>query len=383
MNKNLIITFLTTLLLTTASYGQLKTYDVEKAKLSSNKYDEFAPVFYRNGLVFCTNRNEGIKTYSDDNDKSPFKINYIDLDKKLYWNDAALFSKELTSRLNDGPVSFNRSGDTLYFSRNLIVDGRISDIGGARNKLGVFSAVLSNGKWGKVRDLRFNLEWYNITTPWLSPDGQRLYFASDKPDGFGGFDLYYCQWKIDYWDNPVNLGPLVNTTGNEAYPFVNSEGAVFFSSDGHGGLGGKDIYYTKQLGSAWLTPVPLDPPINSKYDDFALIADSVLDEGYFSSKRGSSIDIYHYKTNIHQVFYSSEQRTNEYCFRFSESEKVLIDEKYSIDEKYVRYVWLFGEGIQEQGLKVEHCFPGTGPIPCASGYNRQELRKKILYKTFI
>jgi len=190
-----------------------------------------------------------------------------------------------------------------------------------------------------------------------------LYFASDKPDGFGGFDLYYCQWKIDYWDNPVNLGPLVNTTGNEAYPFVNSEGAVFFSSDGHAGLGGKDIYYTKQSGSAWLTPVPLDPPINSKYDDFALIADSVQDEGYFSSKRGSSIDIYHYKTNIHQVFYSSEQRTNEYCFRFSESERVLIDEKYSIDEKYVRYVWLFGEGIQEQGLKVEHCFPGPGRYP--------------------
>lgn len=340
--------------------GQVKTYTVEKAAMSSDKYDEFSPVIYKGGVVFCTDRNDGFATYTDARNKSPFKINYYRLGQNLSWKDADVFSKELTSRLNDGPVTFNAAGDTMYFSRNLIVDGKLSDISGARNKLGVFSAVYANGKWGKVRELRFNIEWYNITTPWLSPDGQRLYFASDKPDGYGGFDLYYCQWKKDYWDNPVNLGPQVNTIGNEAYPYVNSEGALFFSSDGHEGLGGKDIFYTKQAGNDWIKPVPLDAPVNSKYDDFGFVADPLMDEGYFSSERGRTTDIYHFRTNINQIFYCVPQRTNEYCFRFTDDDKILLDEKYQIDEKYVEYVWSFGADQKEIGLNVDHCFSGPG-----------------------
>ena len=132
------------------------------------------------------------------------------------------------------------------------------NLSSVRNKLGIFYAVFDGKDWTKIRELRINSEWYNVTTPWISPDGKKLYFASDKPDGYGGSDLYYCQWKHDYWDEPVNLGPVINTKGNESYPFMNAAGEFFFSSDGHPGIGGKDIFFSRLSDSTWIEPVCLD-----------------------------------------------------------------------------------------------------------------------------
>jgi outer membrane protein OmpA-like peptidoglycan-associated protein len=135
---------------------------------------------------------------------------------------------------------------------------------------------------------------------------------------------------------------------------VNREGGLFFSSDGHPGLGGKDIFYTKESKNKWLTPVHLDPPINSKYDDFALIADSVMSQGFFSSRRGSSVDIYRFKTNYHQLFYCEKQRVNQYCFKFTDEGKI------TVDGRYLQLVWNFGDGSTATGQDAEHCFKGPG-----------------------
>ena len=335
--------------------GQSLTYSVTKAPFSSDRYDEFSPVYYKNGIVFTTNRPSfKFSSYSSEQNRGLLKIYYIDTTGEVKWESAKLFSKDLRTKFNDGPVTFNSKYDTIYFSRNLEVEGKLENLSTVRNKLGIFYAVLVGDEWTKIRDLRINNEWYNVTTPCLSPDGKRLYFASDKPGGFGGLDLYYCDWKTDHWDNPVNLGPVINTAGNEAYPFVNREGGIFFSSDGHPGLGGKDIFFSKPSGSSWLPPVDLDAPINSKFDDFALTSDSVMNEGYFSSKRGSTSDIYHFKTNYHQLFYCEEQRTNHYCFKFSDEGKILIY------KEYLHFLWNFGDGSQVNGQNVEHCFPGPG-----------------------
>lgn len=202
--------------------------------------------------------------------------------------------------------------------------------------------------------MRINNEWYNISTPYLSPDGLKLYFASDKPDGFGGSDLYYCEWKGDYWNDPVNLGPEINTSGNEAYPFINPAGELLFASDGHPGLGGKDIFFSRLRNNQWLPPVRLDPPINSQYDDFGIITDSLMSEGYFSSNRSNSIDIYRFKTNFPQIFYADIQKENQYCFRFSDSGAI------AIDSLSLKYIWDFGDGKKTSGAEVSHCFPGPG-----------------------
>jgi outer membrane protein OmpA-like peptidoglycan-associated protein len=355
MSRKLISGILIIFLLQHMILGQPATYSVKKAPFSSDEYDEFSPVYYKHGIVFCTNRKLNlVYNYLNSQNKAQFKINYVDTTENVTWQNSRLFSKELTSKFNDGPVSFSRTFDTIYFSRNLRSDSKLKDLTGLRDKLGIFIAVFDGKTWGKIREFRNNNEWYNITTPWISPDGKRLYFASDKPDGYGGSDLYYSQWSDGYWNEPVNLGPVINTTGNEAYPFINQAGELFFSSDGHPGLGGKDIFFSRFSEGAWQTPVHLDPPINSKYDDFGIITDLLMSEGYFSSNRDKSIDIFQFRTIVPQIFYRTIQKENQYCFMFSDSGAIVAD------TLNLRYIWDFGDGNKASGSIVSHCFLGQG-----------------------
>ena len=121
--------------------GQSETYSVKKASFSTDKYDEFSPVCYKNGIVFCTNRaTTKVLSYTNESNKGFVKMEFIDtLDS--YLQGTSLFSKKLTTKLNDGPVTFNARGDTMYYSRNIIIDGKKSELSSVRNKLGIFYAV--------------------------------------------------------------------------------------------------------------------------------------------------------------------------------------------------------------------------------------------------
>jgi outer membrane protein OmpA-like peptidoglycan-associated protein len=354
MNFKLAIAVLLAAFIHQLLSGQSETYSVKKASFSTDKYDEFSPVGYKNGIVFCTNRTTTkVLSYTNQENKGFVKMDFIDT-LGSYVQGSSLFSKKLTTKFNDGPVTFNSHGDTIYFSRNIIIDGKRSELSSVRNKLGIFYAVFDGTDWSKIRELRINNEWYNVTTPWLSTDGKKLFFASDKPGGYGGSDLYYCQWRNDYWEDPVNLGSVINTKGNESYPFINAAGEFFFSSDGHPGVGGKDIFFSRYADSTWSTPVCLDAPINSQYDDFGIFTDTLMQKGYFSSNRDKSIDIFQFKTNFPQIFYSAQQKENNYCFIFNDSGSVVID------TLNLRYKWSFGDGKSTTGMVVSHCFPGPG-----------------------
>ena len=371
MNFKLAIAVLLALLLHPMLFGQPETYSVKKAFFSTDKYDEFSPVCFKNGVVFCTNRPATkILNYANEDNKGFLKINYIDSATGTMQSSKAL-SKKLNTKFNDGPVTFNSGGDTIYYSRNIIIDGKLSEISSVRNKLGIFYAVFDGSDWTKIRELRINNEWYNVTTPWLSPEGKRLYFASDKPGGYGGSDLYYCQWRNDYWDDPVNLGPVINTKGNESYPFMNSAGEFFFSSDGHAGKGGKDIFFSNYTDSSWTKPICLDAPINSASDDFGIYSDPFMEKGYFSSNRDKSIDIYEFRSNFQQIFYNNIQKENNYCYLFNDSGTIVID------TTNLRYKWSFGDGKSTTGAVVNHCFPGPG------SYNvRLDIVEKASGKVF-
>jgi outer membrane protein OmpA-like peptidoglycan-associated protein len=365
-----------TYFLSTKVVGQNETYSVKKAPFSTDKYDEFSPVCYRNSIIFCSNRPiTKVMNLSTEQNKGMIKINAFDSLGQGYAPTVKLFSKSLNTKLNDGPVSFNSRGDTIYFSKNLNSDGKLSELSSVRNKLGIFYAVFDGQEWTKIRELRFNSEWYNITTPWISPDGKRLYFASDKPGGYGGSDIYYCSWKIDYWDEPVNLGPIINTKGNESYPFVNGAGEFFFSSDGHPGLGGKDIFFSRLLSdSTWIEPVCLDAPINSTHDDFGIFTDTLMNEGYFSSNRDKSIDIFQFTTNYSQIFYNTIQKDNNYCFTFRDNKAIVLD---SLN---LRYKWSFGDGKPVAGSMVSHCFPGPGKYVVSLDIVERETGKLFFTK---
>lgn len=328
--------------------AQQSPYSIKKTAFSTDVYDEFAPVFYRNGLVFCSDRGQAVNSQG----KAVVKMFYADTASAN--NKSRPFSKDLKSKLNDGPVTFNRAGDTIYYSRNLVVEGNLKLLSTYRNKLGLFYAVSEEKGWGRVREIRFNTEWFNITMPCLSHDGKRLYFASDKPDGVGGLDIYYSNWKNGYWEDPVNLGPEVNTEGNETYPFISETGELFFSSDGRGGFGGKDIYVTKQNGNNWHTPVRLAAPVNSEFDDFGFVTTADVRDGYFSSNRDKSVDIYHFTSEMPQVWFAEPQKENLYCFSVSDTGKI------QVDTLSMQYLWNFGDNTTRTGTRVGHCFPGPG-----------------------
>jgi outer membrane protein OmpA-like peptidoglycan-associated protein len=355
MVKKLLLFYFLGCFINPAIMGQQEAYSVKLAPFSSNKYDEFSPVYYKNGIVFCSNRkSSSLSDYSTSQGQGTLKINYIDTTGKVTWRKAQLFSKSLTTHFNDGPVTFNNGGDTIYYSRNLRIEGKLRELSTIQNKLGIFCAIFDGKKWINIQEIRFNNELYNMTTPYLSSDGLKLFFASDRPGGFGGSDIYFSQFKDGYWEDPVNLGPSINTIGNESYPFINDEGELFFSSDGHDGLGGKDIYVTKRIGSAWYPPIRLDAPLNSKYDDFGIISYPMVMEGYFSSRRGKTIDIYHFKSNRFHFWFSEPQKKNQYCFSIADTGSI------EVDTLRFSSIWDFGDGSKVFGKKIGHCFPGPG-----------------------
>ncbi|HDZ42136.1 MAG TPA: PKD domain-containing protein [Bacteroidetes bacterium] len=375
MNKRIVIGILLYILIHPHIFGQEETYIIEKTSFSSDKYDEYCPVFYREGLVFSANISANpLFNYSNSSNRGVFNIFYTEKDFEGNWLKPELFSKEIKTRYNDGPCAFSSGFDTIYFSRNLYVDRTLKNNAPARNKLGIFYSTLKNNEWDNVRAMRINNEWYNLTSPYLSPDGKKLYFASDNPDGHGGLDLYVSDWKGNYWSNPVNLGPVINTEGNEAYPFVNQAGELFFSSDGHGGLGAKDIFFTRLSGDEWISPIHIDSPVNSAYDDFGIIADPLMKEGYFSSNRDGTVDIYHFYTLIPQVFHRSIQKENQYCFVFEDSGSVVID------TNALKYVWAFSDGKSETGSRIIHCFPGPGDYEVRLDIVEKESGRLVCHK---
>ncbi len=356
--------------------AQQNTYIVNKTTFSSGRYDEFSPVYYNNGIVFISDSHQNlfldVKTTEN---KNPFKILFVEKTGDDNWRDPSIFSKDLLSGFNDGPVSFSSTGDLVYYSSNINFSGTGKKNKRKKNRLGIFYSEYDGSGWGNIKAFRFNDDYYSVTMPALSSDGSRLYFVSDKPGGIGGSDIYYCERRDGYWGDPVNMGPVINTPGNESYPFVNSAGELFFSSDGHGGLGGKDIFFTAFDGTTWLPPVQLDTPINSPYDDFGIVFKDDMGSGYFSSNRDrASIDIYSITTVYPQHFYSTEQKDNITCFRF------LDDGSITFDESVVGISWDFGDGETVTGGDVLHCFPVSGQYVVKESFIDRKRNKPVMIK---
>lgn len=260
---------------------------------------EFAPVFYSNGIVFITTQYDQGKfaitdTRIGQNIMSIFKATR-DGDGKL--EDPEPLAKELLSTVHEIGVTFNSSAETIYFTRNDIKNTSNSS-GNYLKKLNIYSAQYLNGKWENIKEVPFNEEGYNTIHPTISPDMDELYFSSDRPGGYGGYDLYMVRRVGGEWGPPINLGPQVNTPNAEAFPFVHADGTLYFSSNGHGGMGGLDLFYTTKSRDIWKRPVSLGEPFNSAKDDLGFILDLDKKNGYFSSDRPGgkgADDIYSFK----------------------------------------------------------------------------------------
>lgn len=217
--------------------------------------------------------------------------------------------KELNTKYHNGQGVYDPINKTIYFTRTR--SRKVPKIGinndptswfeqGSAveniNRLEIYTAKYSDGKWGNVEKFEYNNPRYSVGHPALSPDGNILYFSSDMPGGYGGADIYYCERNaIGTWSIPTNAGKTINTAGKEVFPFVKNNGVLYFSSDGHTGIGGLDIFYATGSKSSWSTPVNIGVPVNSSKDDFSICFKNTTDKGYFASNRDGSIgmdDIY-------------------------------------------------------------------------------------------
>ena len=209
------------------------------------------------------------------------------------------FSTNLDSQVNDATAVFTADGNTMYFTRNNAKhNGKSKQNKEHTSMLKIYKAVKQgDGLWGQVEALPINSDNYNTAHPALSPDGKWLYFASDRPESIGESDLYRVALYSNGGYGPVeSLGMGINTAGRESFPFISSDSQLYFSSNGHPGLGGLDVFVSKLYPDGTLGPVVnMGKPINSSMDDFGFYFDPKEKKGFLSSNRAGghgSDDIY-------------------------------------------------------------------------------------------
>lgn len=262
--------------------------EVRTTNFNSEQQD-LGPAFFQNGLVYASNR-EGKTVDMDGEIRYFMDLFYVDaqLHKtpqglQFSFGESEQFSNRLNSKLHEGIVAFSKDFKEIFYTRSRKSKKNKSNI----IRLEIVSAKqLEAGKWSELEPLPFNSDQYSVAHPSLSPDGQRLYFSSDMPGGFGGKDLYMTTLAEGQWTPPVNLGPTINTSGDELFPYLHRDSSLYFASDGHFGLGGQDIYVVrKNEENEWQKVENLGYPINSIYDDFGIILHPDGNYGFFTSNR--------------------------------------------------------------------------------------------------
>jgi outer membrane protein OmpA-like peptidoglycan-associated protein len=263
--------------------------------LSINTTDsEFSPVYYNDGIVFSSSRHEGPFTKKSHWDSSPFlNLYYARKDPRQGFADVILFEEDLSTKHHDGPAAFYDDDKKMIINRNqrIKVEGRRKVF---EWRPGLYDAVLDGKKSWQVSALPFNNPQYSYMHPWISNNGRIMYFASDMPGGYGGTDIYRVERLNGAWRLPVNLGPSINTSNDEAFPFF-VDSTLYFSSNGHGGLGGLDLFKSVLSDDEYSAPVNLGYPLNSTADDFSLITDQAQRTGYYASSRYGNDDLFSFR----------------------------------------------------------------------------------------
>jgi len=252
--------------------------------LSINTPDsEITPALMKNGLFFSSNSN---LFFNSNNDPGTGK-NFYNIFFVVKSNDGKLSKpsllKKLNSSTNDAAPFYTTDSNRLFFTRNDYYKKRERKGKDSQVHLNIYQGRIEEGQLKGVTSFEWNCKEYSTAHPFVTEDGQLMLFASDMPGGYGGSDLYYVTKSEEGWSTPVNMGPTINTSGNEFYPFITSQNQLWFSSDYHPGLGGLDIFYSNRENGHWSKPTNAGKPINSSFDDFSAIF--YQSEGYFSSNR--------------------------------------------------------------------------------------------------
>ncbi len=270
-----------------------KQFEISLVSNINTAQSEFSPVFFNNQLVFISNMNKNLL-----NDKQNFLHVYF-TEMKKGQDATAQFSDEvepfhwpINTDFNDGPVSFNAEQNIMFITHIDLFNNKDKKF---VNRSKLYFSTLKENKWSKVKPFEYNSDGYSIAHASISDDGLRLFYASDMPGGQGGMDIYVSEKDAENWSPPKNLGSKINTAGEEVFPYIRKDGVLYFSSNGHSGFGGLDVFYATTNKGKFSNVKNLGALLNSSTDDFGIIFSDDNTTGYFSSDRSGgkgSDDIY-------------------------------------------------------------------------------------------
>lgn len=313
-------------------------FKLENAGINS-KYSDYGTTFVEDKVVFSSARDTGnfskrIHSWTGEYFTNLYSAKVAE-DGSL--GEVEKFGNKLNSKFHEDTPVFTKDGKTVYFTRNNYLDKRgFND--GKVTLLKIYKAKLDDkGKWIDITALPFNSDSYQCAHPTLSPDGKMMYFVSDMPGSLGKSDLYKVAISDDgTFGTPENLGKTINTEGRETYPFITAKNELYFSSDGHPGLGGLDIFATKIPEDGMFTNIQnIGEEANSPKDDFAFIINTDTKRGFLSSNRDGgegNDDIYKFLETrelfIEQAIFGvvTDATTNEIL---PNTKITLLDEKFN------------------------------------------------------
>ncbi len=268
------------------SQQQLNTglYVNNEQNINSSAAD-FGPAFRQGQVVFSSSRIDIQRTSTNDfSGQQPNQLYIARSGQEGMLENPFFLQNSSDKKQNIGPVSFSPEGRYIVYTKNNFVDGT-RHIASSGMQLNLFFAEINaTGDWINEQAFPYNAEGYSTGFPCFSPDGSAIYFASDRPDGFGGYDLYVSYRAGNSWGRPENLGPVINSPGNEMTPYFDGDN-LFFSSDWHPGFGGLDLFRAQQMNNRWSQIFHIGNPVSSPRDDYGLVYDKLRNIGYFVSNR--------------------------------------------------------------------------------------------------
>lgn len=260
-------------------------FDMRISKVNT-EYSDFSPTFALDKVIFSSARPEGKSKKSNSE-----KTNYLNLFEATVMADGSLTNPKLmendaNSKYHEGTSCYDALDKNIYFTRNNFIDGKKGKALDGNLNLALFYGSYSQSTgMGVIHEFKFNNPEYSVGHASISEDGQTMIFISDMPGGFGGTDLYMSKKNGTNWDDPINLGSEINTPGNEMFPFIYNDEQLYFSSDGHPGLGGLDIFVARWQKLNYPKVENLGYPLNTAFDDFSFILFRDGEKGYVSSDR--------------------------------------------------------------------------------------------------
>ncbi len=260
-------------------------YAIENLKPINSHYSDFGGVFYMDSNIVFSSSREGLlieKKYGQI--QEPFYDLFISHYEDEKWSNPVPFSLQINSSHHEATPSFSDDFKQVYFTRSYEYTGERADYGNT-NRLKIYRSEKKKNTWSTPAEFVYNDSIHSYAHPTLSADGKIFFFASDRAGGYGGYDIYICVQKDSSWSEPLNLGPTINTPADELYPFFHPDQTLYFSSDGHYGMGGQDIFSTRFIKGKWAIPQNLGSPINSSMDDYSLFLNTDKSKGILSSNR--------------------------------------------------------------------------------------------------